>query len=170
MSLSGLVFFRKKSFKSALDSLDLVKFVMCTLETRVHMTLYILTEVYKVSENYGTHSKHKFFKLSTNSDHFWPFFWTEVTFHLLIFFLYSYKIILNLWNLFFWSGSIPSHILSLNNTYWDWRGYDVDQDKKDQFSLLPKFIIQIVGFSQIIQRSMNGKIDETIKYYDNSVL
>ena len=46
----------------------------------------------------------------------------------------------------------------------------MDQDKKDQFSLLPKFIIQIVGFSQIIQRSMNGKIDETIKYYDNSVL
>ena len=37
--------------------LDLVKFFMYTLETRVHMTFYLLTKVYIVSGNQGTHDK-----------------------------------------------------------------------------------------------------------------
>ena len=39
------------------DTLDLVKLVMCTLVSRVHMSFYILTKEYTVSGNQGTHDK-----------------------------------------------------------------------------------------------------------------
>ena len=37
--------------------LDLVKFVICTLASRVHMTFYILTKRYTVPGNQGIHDK-----------------------------------------------------------------------------------------------------------------
>ena len=42
-----------------INSADLVKFVMCTLVSREHMTFYILTKGYTVTENQGTHDKLK---------------------------------------------------------------------------------------------------------------
>ena len=36
---------------------DLVKFVMCTLDSWVHMTFYILRKGYTVPGNQGTHDK-----------------------------------------------------------------------------------------------------------------
>ena len=39
------------------DLLDLVKFVMCTLVSRVYMTFYILTKGYTFPRNQGTYDK-----------------------------------------------------------------------------------------------------------------
>ena len=48
--------------------MDLVKFVICTLASRVHMTFYILTKGHIVPGNQGTHDKlsqiQAFFRLS----------------------------------------------------------------------------------------------------------
>ena len=37
--------------------LNLVKFIMCTLVYRIHMTFHIPTKGYTVTENQGTHDK-----------------------------------------------------------------------------------------------------------------
>ena len=41
----------------AITKVDLVKFVMCTQVSRVHMMFYILTKGHTVPENRGTHDK-----------------------------------------------------------------------------------------------------------------
>ena len=40
-----------------MEILDLVKFVMCTLVSRVHLTFYMITKGHTVPGNHGTHDK-----------------------------------------------------------------------------------------------------------------
>ena len=50
-----------------IDKSDLVKFVMCTLVSRLHMTFYIITNGYPVPGNQGTHAKLNQIKKVRNS-------------------------------------------------------------------------------------------------------
>ena len=57
------IYYRKQDAETSLawlrgkGFLDMVKFVMCTMETRVHMMFYILTKGYTVPGIQGTHDK-----------------------------------------------------------------------------------------------------------------
>ena len=48
---------RSEYLKKGVSHLDLVKFVMCTMVFRVHMTFYTLTKGYTVPGNQDTHDK-----------------------------------------------------------------------------------------------------------------